>query len=43
VSPVLLGKGEPLFTGIDLVALGFQPTSFVATEKASHYVLERKR
>jgi dihydrofolate reductase len=43
VSPVLLGKGEPLFTGIDLVALGFQSTSFVATEKAAHHVLERKR
>jgi dihydrofolate reductase len=43
VSPILLGRGEPLFTGIDLVALGFQPTRFVGTEKAAHHVLERKR
>ncbi len=43
VSPILLGRGEPLFAGIDLVALGFQPTRFVGTEKAAHHVLERKR
>lgn len=43
VSPILLGRGEHLFTSIDLVALGFQPTRFVATEKAAHHVLERKR
>jgi dihydrofolate reductase len=43
VSPILLGRGEPLFSGIDLVALGFQPTRFVGTEKAAHHVLKRKR
>ena len=43
VSPMLLGKGEPFFAGIDLVALGFEATRFVATERAAHHVLERKR
>jgi dihydrofolate reductase len=43
VSPVLLGRGEHLLQGIDLKALGFEHTQHVATEKASHHVLARKR
>lgn len=41
ISPVLLGKGEALFAGLDLPALGYECTQFVPTEKASHVVLKR--
>ena len=40
-GPVLLGKGEPLFEGIDLHALGFSVTDRKATEHATHLVLEK--
>ncbi len=42
VSPVLLGKGEHLLGGIDLPALGFAQTEYVATPAAAHYVLTKK-
>jgi dihydrofolate reductase len=42
VSPVLLGKGEHLLGGIDLPALGFSQTEYVATPAAAHYVLTKK-
>ncbi|MGO4516731.1 dihydrofolate reductase family protein [Terriglobus sp. 2YAB30_2] len=42
VSPVFLGKGEPLFLGIDLPSLGFSITEKVVTEKATHIVLEKQ-
>ena len=41
ISPVLLGRGEPLFTGVDLRALGYQCGEFVKSEKATHFVLRR--
>ncbi len=41
IAPVLLGRGEPLFEGIDLRALGYECAQFVATEKATHVVLRR--
>jgi dihydrofolate reductase len=41
VSPVLLGRGEQLLSGIDLPALGFRVGEHVATPKAAHYVLVR--
>lgn len=41
ISPVLLGRGEPLFEGIDLRALGYDCVEFVASEKATHVVLHR--
>ena len=41
VSPVLLGSGEHLFAGIDLVALGYRCTERVATSNATHFVLAR--
>lgn len=43
ISPVLLGKGESLFAGLDMRALGYECVQFVPTEKASHVVLQRKR
>lgn len=41
ISPVLLGRGESLFEGIDLRALGYRCVQSVASEKASHVVLGR--
>ena len=41
LSPVVLGKGEALFAGIDLPALGFRVTEHQPTEHATHIVLAR--
>ena len=41
VSPILLGSGEPLFAGIDLLSLGYVCTNSVASEKATHYTITR--
>ncbi|MFN8474480.1 MAG: dihydrofolate reductase family protein [Anaerolineae bacterium] len=41
VSPILLGSGEHLFTGLNLPALGYRCTECVASEKAVHYVIGR--
>lgn len=41
ISPVLLGRGEPLFEGIDLRALGYECVQSVASEKAAHIVLRK--
>ncbi|HEV7164067.1 MAG TPA: dihydrofolate reductase family protein [Gammaproteobacteria bacterium] len=43
IAPVLLGRGEPLFEGVDLQALGYECVKFVASEKATHVVLRRFR
>ena len=42
ISPVLLGRGERLFEGIDARALGYECVQFVASEKATHVVLQRR-
>jgi len=41
VSPVVLGRGEPLYAGIDLPGLGYRVTEVVATDLATHLVLTR--
>ncbi|MFZ5890019.1 MAG: dihydrofolate reductase family protein [Myxococcota bacterium] len=41
ISPVLLGSGEHLFHGIDLLALGYRLSEHVVTSKATHVVLSR--
>ena len=41
VSPVFLGEGEHLFSGINLTELGFIPFRTVSGENATH-VLVRK-
>ena len=41
VSPILLGSGESLFAGIDLLKLGYACTRHVPTEDATHYVLTK--
>ena len=43
IAPVLLGRGERLFDGIDLRASGYECVQFVGSEKATHVVLRRHR
>jgi len=42
IAPVLLGRGEALFEGVDLRALGYECVESVASEKATHVVLRRQ-
>lgn len=42
VSPIALGKGEHLWSGIDLPSLGYERKEFVATPAAAHYVFGRR-
>ena len=42
ISPVVLGSGEHLFAGLDLLALGYRITEHVASDAATHAVLTRK-
>jgi dihydrofolate reductase len=39
IAPVLLGSGEHLLTGLDLLGLGYQCREHVATPNATHVVL----
>ena len=41
IAPVLLGRGEPLFTGIDLKAAGLKQVEQVPGENTVHYLLKR--
>ena len=41
VSPVVLGRGESLFAGLDLPALGYRVTQAVPAPLATHLVLTR--
>jgi dihydrofolate reductase len=41
MSPVLLGEGENLFSGIDLSRLGFSVLRSVPGENATHVIVER--
>ena len=41
VSPVLLGEGENLFSGLNLPALGYRCVEHVPTERATHVVLRK--
>jgi dihydrofolate reductase len=42
VSPVILGKGEHLFHGLDLNELGYELSGHVATEAAMHLSFRRR-
>jgi len=41
VGPALLGRGEHLLAGLDLVGLGYRCSEHAATEHATHVVLTR--
>jgi dihydrofolate reductase len=43
IAPRLLGTGEPLFYGLDLPNLGYECTTHVPTEAATHVVLTRRQ
>lgn len=43
ISPTLLGRGEPLFAGLDLKQLGYELAQHVTTPNAMHIVLEKRR
>jgi dihydrofolate reductase len=42
MRPVLLGRGEPLLAGLDMRALGYECTSAVAGERATHVFLRKR-
>jgi dihydrofolate reductase len=42
VRPVLLGKGENLFQGLDLRALGYEVEKSVAGERANHLFIRKR-
>ena len=41
IAPVALGRGEAMFAGIDLPALGFKVTERAVTDFATHLVLSK--
>jgi dihydrofolate reductase len=41
VEPILLGAGENLLAGLDLLTLGYKCTESVPGEKAVHYIIAR--
>ncbi len=41
VSPVFLGSGEHLFSGLDMSALGFNKVQKINGEEATHIILTR--
>ena len=42
LRPVLLGRGEALWQGLDLDALGYACTASTCGERATHVVVQRK-
>jgi dihydrofolate reductase len=42
ISPVLLGSGEPLFAGLNMVALGYECAEHVGTPSATHVVFRKR-
>jgi dihydrofolate reductase len=41
LSPVLLGEGEHLFSGLNLHELGYKPVKTIPGDKATHVLIER--
>lgn len=41
IAPVLLGRGERLFEGVNMRALGYECVKLVGSENATHVVLRR--
>ena len=42
IAPILLGRGERLFEGVDLRALGYDCVQHLASEMATHVVLKHR-
>ena len=43
LSPVVLGRGEAIFEGLDLPALGYGVIESTASDLATHLVLGREK
>jgi dihydrofolate reductase len=43
LRPVLMGRGEPLFEGLDLYALGYEVEQMVPGERAVHMIVRRRQ
>lgn len=43
IAPVLLGSSENLFSGIDMLSLGYRCVEHVATQRATHVVIRKAR
>jgi dihydrofolate reductase len=43
IVPALMGSGESLFSGLDVVSLGYQCTAHTSTANATHIVVTRAR
>jgi dihydrofolate reductase len=41
IAPILLGRGERLFEGVDMHALGYKCIQTSASQQATHHVLAR--
>jgi dihydrofolate reductase len=41
ISPKVLGSGENLFTGLDLVKLGYVVKEYTNGENANHMIFEK--
>jgi hypothetical protein len=41
IAPTILGTGENLFSGLDLVRLGYRCAEHVATPNATHFVMTK--
>jgi dihydrofolate reductase len=42
LRPVLMGAGEPLWSGIDLRTLGYECVDYLAGERAAHVIVRKK-
>jgi dihydrofolate reductase len=42
ISPVLLGRGESLLRDVDLPALGYECSGYLAGERAAHVHLRKR-
>ena len=42
LRPILMGSGEPLFSGLDLRALGYQVADSIPGERAMHVIIRKK-
>jgi len=41
ISPVFLGKGENLFSNLDLISLGYKKVKHVLTDNAMHVIIKK--
>jgi dihydrofolate reductase len=41
LSPVLIGEGEHLFSGLNLHELGYKPIKTIPGENATHFLIEK--